>query len=220
MRSTISFSSCMHSKYAISGLVAGLGQGLEAGLDQRGDAAAEHGLLAEEVRLGLLREGRLDDARPRAADALGVGERASARLAARRPGGRRAAPGVPWPSLKTSRTRWPGRLGRDHRHVDARGRLDGAEADVEAVGEHQRLAGLQVRLRCLPGRAWPAPVSGARIMMTSARSAACGRRQHRDAARPRPSRASGCPPGRPDDDLDAAVAQVQGVAHGPGCRSR
>ena len=44
------------------GLVAGLDERFEAGLDQLGDAAAEHGLLAEQVGLGLLLEGRLDDA--------------------------------------------------------------------------------------------------------------------------------------------------------------
>ena len=47
------------------GLVAGLDERLEAGLHELGDAAAEHGLLAEEVGLGLLREGRLDHARTR-----------------------------------------------------------------------------------------------------------------------------------------------------------
>ena len=34
-----------------------------------------------------------------------------------------------------------GRLGRDHGDVDVRRRRDLAEVDVEAVGEHQRLAG-------------------------------------------------------------------------------
>src|SRR5690606_20824459 len=58
-------------------LVAGLDQGLEARLDQLGDAAAEHRLLTEQVGLGLLLEGGLQRARPGAADRLGVrqGER-------------------------------------------------------------------------------------------------------------------------------------------------
>ena len=43
------------------GLVAGLAEDLEAGLDEGGDAAAEDGLLAEEVGLGLLGEGGLED---------------------------------------------------------------------------------------------------------------------------------------------------------------
>ena len=54
-------------------LVAGLGEGLEAVLDQLGDAAAEDGLLAEEVGFGLFGEGGLDDAGAGAADGLGVG---------------------------------------------------------------------------------------------------------------------------------------------------
>ena len=44
------------------GLVAGLDQGLEAGGDQLGGAAAQHGLLAEQVGLGLLAEAGLDRA--------------------------------------------------------------------------------------------------------------------------------------------------------------
>ena len=39
-----------------------------------------------------------------------------------------------------------GGLGRDQRDVDAGGRRDGAEADVEAVREHQGLAGGEVGL--------------------------------------------------------------------------
>src|SRR4030088_48666 len=44
------------------GLVARLDQGLEAGLDQRGEPTTEHRLLAEEIGLGLLFEGRLEHA--------------------------------------------------------------------------------------------------------------------------------------------------------------
>src|SRR2546428_272715 len=50
------------------GSVAGLHQGIESGLDQLDAAAAEHGLLAEQVGLGLLLEVGLDDARLAAAD--------------------------------------------------------------------------------------------------------------------------------------------------------
>ena len=52
--------------------------------------------------------------------------------------------GVPPPSVKTSRTRWPGALGATMRDIDAGGRGDGAEADVEAVGEHEGEVGLHV----------------------------------------------------------------------------
>jgi hypothetical protein len=64
------------------GRVAGLDQRLEASLDQRRDAAAQDGLLAEQVGLGLVAERRLDDAGLGAADALGVGERVLQRPAA------------------------------------------------------------------------------------------------------------------------------------------
>ena len=63
------------------GLVAGLGEDFEASLDERGGAAAEDGLLAEEVGLGLLGEGGFEDAAAGSADALGVGERVGVRFA-------------------------------------------------------------------------------------------------------------------------------------------
>ena len=68
------------------GLVAGLDQGLEAHLDQGADAAAEDDLLAEQVGLGLLGEGRLEDAAAGAADPLGVGQgqRLAGRASSRR----------------------------------------------------------------------------------------------------------------------------------------
>ena len=65
------------------GLVAGLDQRLEAGAHQLCRAAAEHGLLAEQVGLGLLLEGRLEDPSPSGADPDGVCERDFARM----PGG-------------------------------------------------------------------------------------------------------------------------------------
>ncbi len=62
-------------------LVAGVDQGLEAGLDQRGQAAAENDLLAEEVGLGLLGEGGLQHTRPGSAYGVGVGKCQIVRLA-------------------------------------------------------------------------------------------------------------------------------------------
>src|SRR5919202_1139692 len=64
-------------------LVARLDERLEAGLDELGHAAAQDGLLAEEVGLGLVLERRLDHAAARAADALRIGERDVLRLPAR-----------------------------------------------------------------------------------------------------------------------------------------
>src|SRR5262245_45889493 len=56
-------------------LIAGLDQRLVALDDQLRGAAAKHGLLAEEVGLGLFGEGRLDHRCAGSADTVGVGER-------------------------------------------------------------------------------------------------------------------------------------------------
>ena len=56
------------------GLVAGFDERLEARLHQRADAAAEDGLLAEQVGFGFFGERGLDDAAAGAADAFGVGQ--------------------------------------------------------------------------------------------------------------------------------------------------
>ena len=129
-------------------LVAGRDQRLEARLHQRGHAAAQHRLLAEEIRLGLLGEGRLDDARARTADGLRVRERRLARAAGRvlvdgEEAGRALALAE---DLAHPMAR---RLGRDQAHVHVGRRLDAAEADVEAVREHQRVARPEVRLDLL-----------------------------------------------------------------------
>ena len=91
--------------------VAGLHQRLEAGADQLDQAAAQHGLLAEQVGLALLPEGGLDDARAAAADGRGIGQEEVVRVAALvlvdRDQARHAAA-----LLDTrQRTVWPGPLG-------------------------------------------------------------------------------------------------------------
>src|SRR5690606_11399189 len=125
------------------GLVARLDQGLEPGLDQLGDAAAEHGLLTEQVGLGLLGEGGLERAGAGAADALRVRERqvegpAGGVLLHGDQAGH-AAPG-----LELTAHQVAGALRGHHAHVDALGRLDEAVADVEPVAEEERVALLEV----------------------------------------------------------------------------
>ena len=120
-------------------LVAGLDQRLVTGLHQRGETAAQHDLLAEQVGLGLFGEGRLDDARSPAADRRGVRQRDLLGLARRvlRHGDERrhaATLGVRATNEVT------GALRRDHDDVDALGRRDALEANVEAVRERERLA--------------------------------------------------------------------------------
>ena len=56
------------------GLVAGFDERLEAAHDELGGAAAEHGLLAEQIRLGFFAERGREHAAARAADAVRVGE--------------------------------------------------------------------------------------------------------------------------------------------------
>src|SRR5215208_1434824 len=127
------------------GLIAGVHECLEAGLHERADTAAENGLLAEEVALGLLCEGRREHARAAAADRGTVGEREVEGVAARVLGhgdeARSAGAG-----LEELAHAVAGALGRDHDHVVARAGLDLAEVDVEAVREENRGTGLEVRL--------------------------------------------------------------------------
>src|SRR5450830_425360 len=127
------------------GLVAGLGQRLEAVLDELGDAAAQDRLLAEQVGLGLLGEGGLDTGRAQATDRLGVGEcewpGATGGVFLDRHQHRDAAAIDVLTTNQVTRT-----LRCDHRDVDAVGRRDVPEPDVEAVREEQCLAGRQARL--------------------------------------------------------------------------
>src|SRR6266513_1519143 len=127
------------------GRVACLHQGIESGFHQLDAAAAQHGLLAEQVGLGLLLEAGLDDARLAAADRRGVGQRHVARFL------RRVA--VHGDQHRHAPARGVGRahrvaggLRRHHPDVEILARLDQAVMDVEAVREGERGAFLDVRL--------------------------------------------------------------------------
>src|SRR5699024_538711 len=89
--------------------------------------------------------GGLDDAGAGAADALGVGERqvpgGAARVLLDGDDVRDAAAGDELAAHGVA-----GRLRSDQQHVDTLGSLDVAEADIEAVGEGERLALAEVRL--------------------------------------------------------------------------
>ena len=152
------------------GLVAGVDQGLEAGLDERGETAAQHDLLAEEVGLGLLVEGGVEDPGPGGAEGVGVGEGQVVGLA-RGVLGHRDQRRDPAALGVGAADQVAGALGGDHGHVDARGRGDLAEADVEAVGEEEGVAVAQVGgdLGVVDATC---SVSGRRIMMRSASAAA------------------------------------------------
>ena len=53
--------------------------------------------------------------------------------------------GTPTPSVYSSRTRWPGALGATMETSTSGRRRDLLEVDIEAVGEHERLARRHVR---------------------------------------------------------------------------
>src|SRR6266566_1291669 len=127
------------------GLIASLDERVEARLDESADAATEDGLLAEQVGLGLFGEGGFDDAGASAANAAGVRKRKLPGFA----GGilldgqqaRRAAAFNEDFADAVARG-----LRRDHGDIHGGRGLDRAEADVEAVGEHQHFARREMRL--------------------------------------------------------------------------
>ena len=127
----------------VFGGVACLYQGLEAQLHQFHNAAAENGLLAEEVGLRLILEGGLHHAAPGAANARGIGEADVIGLAG----------GVLLHSQQAGHALAvdiggadgvAGALGGDHQHVHIGGGHNLLEVDVEAVGEHEGVPSLQV----------------------------------------------------------------------------
>ena len=197
-----------HLEVGELGLVAGLGQGLEARLDQRGDPAAEHRLLPEEVGLGLLGKGGLQHAGAGAADAPGVGEGAGAGRAGRvlvhgEEAGDALAVGVGPPDQVA------GPLGRHHADVHPGGGVDQLVTDVEAVGEHQHVARLEVGG---DGGVVERPLAGVRDQHHDHVGLGGGLRGGEDA---QPLRLGRRPAlaglGETDPDVVPGVAQVEGV---------
>src|SRR5918998_1020574 len=121
-------------------VVAGVHERLVAGADQLGHAAAQHGLLAEQVGLRLVLEGGLDHAAAGAADALGVGQREVLGAAAGVLGDR-DQPRDARALEVLAADEVTGALGGDQRDVDLRRGLDLAVVDAEAVAEQERVAG-------------------------------------------------------------------------------
>ena len=89
---------------------------------------------------------------------------------------------MPWPSLKTSRTRWPGALGAI---IDTSTPAGGSMVPKRMLKPWANISVLPgLRFGSMASRySLACPVSGVRIMMMSAASAAAGRREH-GAARP------------------------------------
>ncbi len=131
------------------GLVARLHERPEAGLHERRHAAAEDALLAEEVRLRLFAEGRLKNASPGSADAVGVGKRDIACVPARvLVYGEEAGYSLAFLILASHRV--AGAFRGDHDDIGAGGRLDLAIMDVEAVREGERAARPEVGRDAFP----------------------------------------------------------------------
>src|SRR5690606_17682053 len=151
---------------------------------------------------------RRQDAAARAPDRLGVGEcallRAARSVLVDGEQARHAAAGAVGAAHEVA-----GALRRDHEAVDGLGRGDLVEVDVEAVGERQGVAGLEVRLDLLA-------VDAALYLV--------GQEDHHDVAgrggvgdlhHPKPGRLGRRPRVRAapeaDDDVAAGVAGVEGV---------
>ena len=129
-------------------LVAGVGQDFEAHLDELVHATHEHVLLAEEIGLGLFLEGGLDGTGAQGTEGLGVGQGQSPAVATRilldgHDDRHATASGV----LTTNDVARALRGNHEHRVILRR--LDVTVVDVEAVGEGQGSARLQVRLNVL-----------------------------------------------------------------------
>ena len=127
------------------GRVARLDHHVEAGLDEFLSAAAQHGLLTEQIGLGLVLERGLDDAGAGAADALGVGQRERLALTL----GVLVDRDQAWHTLavdELATNQMARALRCDHADGDVGRRLDQIEVDVQAVAEEQCIALFQIRL--------------------------------------------------------------------------
>ena len=126
------------------GLVSGFHEGFKSCLDQCRGAAAENGLLAEKIGLGLFLEGGLENSRACAADALGPCEGGLLGFAALvlidgDEGGDALA------FLILAADRMTGALRRNHDDVDVLRRLDRLEVNGKSVTEEQGMTGVEIR---------------------------------------------------------------------------
>src|SRR5918999_881255 len=190
------------------GLVAGLTRGLKPGRDGGGGPAAEHRLLAEQVGLGLLLEGGDQRPGPGPADRPGIALGQVPGLAGGVLGHRdqhRGALAV----LELAPDQVAGALGGDHGHVDGVGQLDIAEVDVEAVGEEQGVAGIEVG-GDVGGVQVPLHGVGDQHHDQVGPGRGLGRAGHGQPGGLGLGTTAG-PLGQPDPDLAARVVQGQGV---------
>src|SRR3989442_5443218 len=190
------------------GLIASLDERVEARLDERADAATEDGLLAEQVGLGLFGEGGFDYAGAGAADSAGVRKRkllgfAGGILLDGQQARRAAAFDEDFADAVARRFR------SNHGHIHSGRGLDRAEANVEAVGEHQHFARREMRLN---GIVVEGGLLGVRHKNHDDVSPSGGLgRSHNGKAIVFSFRARVALFRQADAHVDAAVAQVEGV---------
>ena len=125
------------------GLVASLDERIKPRADQLGQPAAQHHLLAEQVGLGLLAEGRLNDSGPAAANPLGIGQadlvRAASGVLVHCQQTRHATPLLVHAAHQVSRP-----FGRDHEYIDIRRRHYLPKVDVKPVGKGKGIARFEI----------------------------------------------------------------------------
>ena len=103
-------------------------------LDQ---TTAQHGLLAEQVRLAFLAEGGLDNPGASPANARRVGKGEIVGIAGRILGNRQQARNARAARIFRAH-RMAGPLGRNHAHIHVGARVNQVEMNVQAMGEQQR----------------------------------------------------------------------------------
>src|SRR5680860_821565 len=125
------------------GLVSGLNQSVKASPNQLRSSSTQDCLLTEKICLCLLLESSLYDTGPGAADTLCVSQthllRLSCGVLMDGEKARHSSPVLIHPAHQVS-----GTLGRNHGYVHVVRRSDLPKVDIEPMGEHEHLAGLQV----------------------------------------------------------------------------
>ena len=126
--------------------------------------------------------------------------------------------GTPPPLTNSLRTRWPGPLGATRALVDALGRDDLAEVDVEPVRAEQQVAGPEVRLD-VAGVDVALDLVGQEDVDQVARLGGLGGRDRLEAVLDRQVVVGRARP-LADDDRRSPSRAGSGPGRAPGCRSR
>lgn len=133
-----------HFEIGHLGLVSGLDESLESGLNKCRGTAAKHGLLAEEIGLGLFLEAGFENTAAGSADTLGPGEGGLLGVAALvLMNGDERGDTLAFLILATHGV--AGALGGDHDDVNVLGWLDRLEVNRETVAEEEGMTRVEIR---------------------------------------------------------------------------